>query len=67
MKDRIPWDRPRAPKTPLKGLGDVVALAAQPIARAIDKVLGTDIEHCGGCAERRENLNRQFPIKPSDS
>lgn len=39
------------------GLGDLVHRIAQPIARAIDSTLGTDIEHCGGCAKRRERLN----------
>jgi hypothetical protein len=38
-------------------LGDKVASVAQPIARAIDKIAGTDIEHCGGCKKRRESLN----------
>ena len=40
------------------GLGDLVAVVAQPIARAIDRVAGTDIEHCAGCARRRAALNR---------
>lgn len=35
----------------------MVAAVAQPIARAIDRVAGTDIEHCGGCAKRRDYLN----------
>ena len=41
-----------------RGLGDLVAVVAQPIARAIDRVAGTDIEHCAGCARRRAVLNR---------
>lgn len=45
-----------APK-PVPGLGDRFAAIAQPIARAIDGVLGTDIEHCGGCQKRKEFLN----------
>lgn len=40
-----------------RGLGDLVAVVAQPIARALDRALGTDIEHCGGCAKRRAALN----------
>lgn len=46
------------PRPRPRGLGDVVAGVAQPIARAIDAVAGTDIEHCGGCQRRRELLNR---------
>ena len=45
------------------GLGDVVHLAAQPIAKAIDKALGTNIKGCGACAKRREALNNRFPSK----
>jgi len=54
------WRRPRA-----KGLGDLVHAMAQPIARAIDRVAGTDIEHCGGCAKRRATLNAAFPLTSS--
>ena len=39
------------------GLGDAVAMVAQPIAAAIDMVAGTDIKGCGACAKRRANLN----------
>ena len=43
------------------GLGDLVASVAQPIAGAIDAVLGTNVKGCGGCAKRREALNRMVP------
>ena len=43
---------------PPPGLGDRVAAVAQPIARAIDAVLGTHVAECGGCKRRREALNR---------
>lgn len=46
----------------VKGLGDVVHLAAQPIAKVIDKTLGTDVQSCGGCKRRREALNRAIPF-----
>ncbi len=46
-----------------KGLGDLVHKVAQPIAKVIDETLGTKIQKCGGCAKRREALNRAFPIK----
>lgn len=51
-------------KPVLTGLGDVVAAVAQPIAKAIDLVAGTDIEHCGGCADRRRALNAAVPLHP---
>lgn len=53
----------------LTRLGDAVASVAQPIARAIDRVAGTDIEHCGGCKKRQDALNRVgqslFASKPT--
>lgn len=45
------------------GLGDVVAAIAMPIARAIDRISGTDLEHCGGCNRRREALNKAVPFR----
>jgi hypothetical protein len=52
----------------LRGLGDVVAIVAQPIARVIDSVTGTNIRKCGGCKDRQAALNRAVPFKrpPSD-
>lgn len=44
-----------------RGLGDAVHAVAQPIARALDAVLGTKIQECGGCKARREALNRLMP------
>ena len=49
-----------------EGLGDIVAIFAQTVARAIDRVTGTDIEHCGGCARRRDALNKAVPLKRKD-
>lgn len=49
-------------KRGIEGLGDVVALAAKPIARGIDVIFGTDLENCGGCADRQAWLNKQFQI-----
>lgn len=43
------------------GLGDMVASVAQPIAKALDHVFGTDIQNCGGCKQRQEKLNDLFP------
>jgi hypothetical protein len=38
--------------------GDAIAEIAQPIAKGIDAIFGTDIQHCGGCSRRRELLNQ---------
>ena len=43
------------------GLGDRVERIAQPIARAIDRVAGTNIQGCGSCQGRKEYLNKKFP------
>ena len=39
------------------GLGDAVHAVAQPIARVLDKALGTNIKGCSACAGRRAKLN----------
>jgi hypothetical protein len=52
--------QPPPPPKP-RGLGDVVALFAEPIARASDAVLGTHLVGCNACAERRAALNRLIP------
>jgi hypothetical protein len=31
---------------------------AKPIARAIDRVAGTSLQNCAGCAKRRDFLNQ---------
>jgi len=41
-----------------RGLGDLVAAVAQPIARVIDAAAGTKLAECGGCKQRRAALNR---------
>jgi len=43
-------------------LGDKVHAVAQPIAKAIDKVAGTNIQECGGCKRRRARLNGRLDI-----
>jgi hypothetical protein len=40
-----------------RGLGDVVAAVAKPVARGLDAVLGSDVTHCAGCEARRQALN----------
>jgi hypothetical protein len=61
LRAKYPPIKPEA-RPCCKGLGDAVAIVAQPIARMIDKVAGTDIQHCGGCQRRRNKLNEMFPL-----
>lgn len=49
-------------KKKITGIGDVVHKIAQPIAKSIDRVAGTNIQGCGGCKKRREALNKAFPL-----
>lgn len=50
------------PNQKLRGLGDLIEAVAKPIARAIDAIAGTDIEHCEGCESRRQAANRLVPF-----
>jgi hypothetical protein len=58
---RIRAKFPAPPRAKPRGLGDLVALVAEPIARASDAVLGTHLVGCGGCAQRRAALNALVP------
>lgn len=46
---------------PVVGLGDRIESMANPIARAIDKLLGTELVKCGGCQDRKAALNALLP------
>ena len=54
------WKRPK--KRTLRGLGDMVHVVAQPLARAIDALAGTHLQNCAGCVQRRDELNHKFPL-----
>lgn len=62
-----PRPHPKHPATPPpekpRGLGDLVATLAEPIARFSDAHLGTHLVGCQSCAERRAALNRLLPGK----
>jgi hypothetical protein len=47
----------------IQGLGDAVALVAEPIAAVSDRVLRTTFKGCAGCARRRAWLNRYVPLR----
>jgi len=46
----------------VQGVGDLIHKVANPVAKAIDFVAGTNVQGCGGCAKRRENLNKMMPF-----
>lgn len=46
----------------IKGLGDLVATVAKPVAAAIDAVAGTSLKTCGACQKRQERLNKAVPF-----
>jgi hypothetical protein len=50
-------------KEQLQGLCDAVAAVAQPIAKGIDAMFGTNIADCGGCKKRQTKLNKILPFK----
>lgn len=52
---------PEPPADKPIGLGDAVAMVAQPIAGVIDAILGTNVKGCGGCKARQEALNKLVP------
>jgi hypothetical protein len=37
--------------------GDALATVAQPIARGIDYIFGTDVQNCPGCKGRQQYVN----------
>jgi hypothetical protein len=46
-----------------RGLGDLVHTIAQPIAWAIDKAFGSNVQGCWSCSGRRQALNAAVPFK----
>ncbi len=44
-------------------LGDAIATVAQPIARGIDAIWGSDLARCSGCSKMRENLNAGMSVQ----
>ncbi len=57
---------PKPKELPRRGLGDVVALVAKPIARTVDKLTGSTMENCQPCSMRQTALNKMVPdvLKP---
>ncbi len=59
--------RKQAAKTPkITGAGDAFALIAQPAAKLIDSVAGTNLANCLPCKKRRAAWNKAIPFtKPT--
>lgn len=47
----------------IEGLGDLVAIVAEPVAAVSDRVFKTTFKGCSGCAKRRAWLNRYVPLR----
>jgi hypothetical protein len=47
----------------LRGLGDAFALVAQPTARIIDAIAGTNLKNCGACKSRQADWNQKVPFR----
>lgn len=47
----------------INGLGDLVAVVAEPVAAVSDRVFQTTFKGCAGCAKRRAWLNRYVPLR----
>lgn len=60
-QDSPDWQGTDSPKPKPSGLGDRVERIAQPVARVIDRLAGTNIQGCGACQKRKEYLNKKFP------
>jgi len=41
----------------IRGVGDLIHGLAQPIARLADLAFGTNVQGCGGCFKRQQQLN----------
>ncbi len=48
--------------TKITGAGDAFAIIAQPIAKAIDSVVGSNIANCKPCKKRRSKWNKAIPF-----
>lgn len=46
----------------MKNLGDKIAKVAQPVAKTIDAIWGSDLENCSGCKKMQTNLNRGMSL-----
>ncbi len=47
----------------MKNLGDKIALIAQPIARGIDAITGSNVAGCSGCNKMKQNLNSGMSLQ----
>lgn len=61
--EQLELERNRKELARTRHLGDKIERVAVPIARAIDKVVGTNIVGCKGCKKMKERLNTGMPLR----
>jgi len=66
MEDEVYFQLKNKYSPSVEGLGDVVSVFAQPIARAIDSVTGGNLQGCSSCERRRKLLNAWVPFSSKD-
>lgn len=42
----------------IRGAGDAIHMVLNPIAKVIDSLAGSNLQGCGGCFERQQELNK---------
>jgi hypothetical protein len=65
LPDDFVFEGDKPPSPVLRGLGDVVAMVAQPMAKMIDRIAGTNLANCAGCGNRQDALNKVVPFNNS--
>jgi len=63
MQKITPKPHKRISARKYRGAGDLVAIIAQPIARAIDAFANTNIQGCQACMKRQDKLNKIAPFR----
>lgn len=46
----------------ITGVGDLIAVVAQPVARMSDTILHTNLKECIPCKTKQKSFNQKFPI-----
>jgi hypothetical protein len=59
-------DKIIVPFSGMRGIGDVVAAIANPIAQVTDAVFNTKITGCNSCKDRQNKLNKLIPFGGGD-
>jgi len=61
--EKAPADDRRRERKRVRGMGDLVAAVAHPLAGIFDRVFATHLQAgCKGCADRQKWLNETLPF-----